>query len=554
MIIGIDLGTTNSAAAFLENDEPKIIPNDRGNRITPSIVGITPGGELLVGEAAKNQAMVNPGGTAVSVKRRMGDSTPIKLGSRRLRPEEVSAEILKKIKKDAEAYLGQEVHEAVITVPAYFTEPQRRKTKEAGRIAGLRVSRIINEPTAAALAYATSSGKKKSVMVYDLGGGTFDVTLLKSDGERFKVLATSGDNKLGGIDFDQLLFSEVSRDFSAKAGTDFASDPMMRQQLMEQAERAKIELSSREQASIALPFFMGGQSPRHLEFTIRRDQLDNLIRPLIEKTIVLCREAIRDAGTAPDTLILSGGSSRIPLVRTLLKELTGLMPESRINPEEVVALGAAVHGGMLQEGNRGRFQDVTPLPLGVEIEGGSVITILKKNTPLPAVGKQLFTTISDLQSSVEVHVLQGRGKKVHENSSLGRFLLSGIRPGRKGEPLIEVSFRVDEDGILHALARDVETGSLQQVTMSRADGSQVKEDTPLRMRVERLMSRVTKELTSAGALVEPSFRKEVREILETARQACGTGIEKDLSSCRIALETVAGELETIARERELRYG
>jgi molecular chaperone DnaK len=553
MIIGIDLGTTNSAAAFLENDEPKIIPNDRGNRLTPSIVALTSTEELLVGEAAKNQSMVNPKGTIISVKRKMGEGKKIPLGSRFFLPEEISAEILKKIKRDAEDYVGEDIHEAVITVPAYFTDPQRRKTKEAGALAGLRVSRIINEPTAAALAYASSCRNRRSIMVYDLGGGTFDVTVLASDGEHFEVLATAGDNKLGGIDFDQLIFRNVVKSFSTTAGIDFTKDAVICRQLMEQCERAKIELSSREQAGIALPFIAGGASaPLHLEYSMTRDDLEKLILPHIEKTIELCRRAINDSGRKPDTLILSGGSSRIPVVRKLLHELTGLNPESRINPEEVVAMGAAVHAGQVEQGKRSVFRDVTPLPLGVEIEGGDFITILKKNSKLPAAGKQLFTTISDLQRSVEVHVLQGNSRRAEENTSLGRFLLGGIKKGNRGEPLIEVNFKVDEDGILHAQAKDVVTGAIQQVSMSR-DFKQ-ESDKGSHFSMERLILRVEKEMQKAKGAVEASFKSEIMEIISGARKASIGGSEVDRNSFRIALETIAGELEAIVREQEIRYG
>jgi molecular chaperone DnaK len=553
MIIGIDLGTTNSAIAFLDNDEARIIPNDRGNRITPSIVARTNSGEVLVGEAAKNQAAVNPGGTAISVKRLMGSGNKISLGDTSYLPEEISAQILKKLKHDAQAWLGEDILEAVITVPAYFSEPQRRKTKEAGRKAGLRVSRIINEPTAAALAYASGSEGKKTVMVYDLGGGTFDVTILCSSGEEFTVLSTSGDNKLGGIDFDKLLFDRIADHFLQTRGVDFTADPMMRQQLMEQAERVKIELSSREKARVSFPFIGGGNKPVHLDYEVSREELHELITPLILKTVELSRSAIKEAKVSPDTLILSGGSSRIPLLRSLLADLTGLEPESRVNPEEVVALGAAVHAGMLEQGKRSRFTDVTPLPLGVEIEGGNVITVLEKNSPLPAMGRQLFTTISDRQRSVEVHVLQGLGKRAEENSSLGRFLLGGIREGSQGEPLIEVRFRVDEDGILHASARDMDTGAIQKVVMSREGESESNND-KLSQKVEALTSRVKKKLATVGGFIDNSFMNEIREVLFSSEGAVKKGSHKELSSCRFALETILGELEALEEERDLHYG
>lgn len=551
MIIGIDLGTSNSAVSYYDNGEAKIIPNDRGSRLTPSVLAYSASGELLVGEAAKNQEVINPQGTVSSVKRYMGSENAVSLHMHKMLPEEVSAEILKKMKRDAETYLAEPLSEAVITVPAYFTELQRRKTKRAGELAGLKVVQIINEPTAAALAYAHQSSSSCS-MVYDLGGGTFDVTILHSDGDTFRVLSSCGDMQLGGIDFDRLIFKRIAKEFYRRSGHDFCADPILKQQLLMQVERAKIELSSRQSAQISFPFISGASKPIHLSYELKREELNEMIQPLIEKTISLCRQAVQDAGRKPDALILSGGSSRIPLVRDLLFAETGLRSEGRTNPDELVAMGAAVHADMIRDGKQSAFRDVTPLPLGVEIEGGDCVPLLKRNSPLPATAKRLFTTISDRQHAAEVHVLQGSGKRAVDNESLGRFVLSGLREARQGEPLIEVSFLVDEDGILHAAARDTESGAIQRIVMN----NEQRDEDPelLEKRIARLQNRVRSDLEKQKSRLDTSFQREVEEILAAAEKADRGSSYKLRSSIKASLEVIAGELESRIRQGELRYG
>ena len=560
-IIGIDLGTTNSAASFIEDGEARIIPNDRGSRLTPSVVAFTDTDELLVGEAAKNQAMINSEGTVRSVKRRIGSDEVIIVRGKSYSPQELSSFILRKIKRDCESYLGKDIHEAVISVPAYFNEAQRRATQEAGKLAGFRVRRIINEPTAAALAYASSVEGHKRVLVYDLGGGTFDVTVLKSDGKSFSVLATSGDNMLGGDDFDRILFERVCEDFSRQSGIDISKDALLSQQLMDQVERAKIELSGRDTALIALPFIGGDRKPVHLSYTLQREELNKMIRPLIERTIELSRRAVEDSGEEVDSLIFSGGSSRIPLVHTLMKQNFKVNPEGKSNPDEVVALGAAVQSSLLQEEGRGAaamvtFKDVTPLPLGVEIEGGNFQSVVDRNSPIPAEGTQVFTTVADSQRTVEVHVLQGVGNRATENTSLGRFLLTGIREAKRGVPQIEVRFQVDEDGLLKVSAKDLDTGASQNVTISRDAGESDKSlsDHSIRLKLDTLIQRARGLMQNVASEIDRSFREEIEEILDRSGKASAQQERSEMLECKVALETIIGELLSLQQEQEVGFG
>lgn len=560
-IIGIDLGTTNSAAAFHENGEAKIIPNDRGNRITPSIVAVLGKDELLVGEAAKNQAVVNANHTVLSVKRHMGTKKTFSMEGRKYTPEQISAYILEKLKKDAENYLGEEISQAVITVPAYFSENQRRATQEAGKLAGLKVRRIINEPTAAALAYAYEISANSNVLVYDLGGGTFDVTYLEKKGTDFAVKATCGDNNLGGIDFDELLLKKVLADFSHKAEIDLANDKVIMQQLREQVERAKIELSSRESAHVAMPFISGSGGPVHVSCTVTRSDFEGLVRDKIERTVELARKAVRDAGAEPkdvQSLILAGGSSRIPLVKSLLSGAFSVEAEKKINPEEVVALGAAIQGSMLAgEIEEIELNDITPFSLGLEIEGGKFHRVLEKNTPIPARTTKVFTTVTDNQSSVEIHVLQGEGNKSSENTSLGRFLLSGIRTGKKGDPRIRVDFDIDADGILHVHARDIDTKAAQQVSMTAGfgagdDGSG---DSPahtvdLKKHLESLLDRTENLLFRGTKGIDRAFEKEITEAVKNTKTALLKGDKDGMRKLVIELETIIGELTALAQIEE----
>ena len=564
-IIGIDLGTTNSAAAFLDGDEPKVIPNDRGNRITPSIVAFTnEESSILVGEAAKNQAVINAERTILNVKRLIGKKKYFSLDGKQYAPEEISSFILKKIKKDAEAYLGEEVGCAVITVPAYFTENQRKATKEAGKLAGFSVKSIINEPTAAAIAYAYEVSNNSNILVYDLGGGTFDVTYLKKRGNTFTVLSSNGDNNLGGIDFDALIRDRVVEHFTKDSGVPIEDDKIIMQQLLEQVERAKIELSSMKSAHIALPFVRSGTSKSaHLSYTITREEFEHLIRDKIEETVALSKKTVHEAGDKPndvDRLILSGGSSRIPLVRELLAGAFNVGPEKKINPEEVVSLGAALQASLIAgEVEDIILKDITPFSLGVEIEGGKFIRILDKNSKIPARRKRLFTTISDEQRSVEVHVMQGESDTAKENSSLGRFLLSGIREGKKGTPRIEVTFTVDTDGILHVTARDMDTNVEQQVSVTSDykeddDNGEEKAEEKIEKRVSQLTDRVNQELTQRTG-IDYDFREEIKEILKKSEGAMKKKEKKSLLECQIALETIIGELNAVGVDsEEVEYG
>ncbi len=555
-MIGIDLGTTNTVAAFMDGNEPRIIPNDRGGHLTPSVVALTDTGELLVGDAAKNQAVINANGTVMSVKREMGSRKYITLHGKKFTPQEISAHILKKVKHDCEHYLGYEVRDAVISVPAYFNEPQRRDTREAGRLAGFHVHRIINEPTAASLAYASQIEQKKNILVYDIGGGTFDATVLSSDGHSFNVLSTSGNNKLGGIDFDELLYRQVVKEFSRQSGLEIDRDPILRQQLLEQVERAKIELSSRDTASITLPFIAGNRKPLHLNYTVEKKAFNNLIRPYIEKTVEMCREAIRDAGGVIDSLIFSGGSSRIPLIGTMMEELLRLSPVVKINPDEVVALGVAVQTDLLQH-TRGNMNlhDVTALPLGVEIQGGTFLTLLERNTPLPAEHRRLFTTVSDQQELVEVHVLQGLNRSAEKNTSLGKFKLSGIQRTRKGNPRIELLFRVNEDGILRVIARDLDTGVEEDVTI-KATGNEVKDQSVFQLRehIENRIQRINSMIVSNQMKGKGSFIGATETIIAAAGTLSASEDKDLLQRHLIALDAVLAELNDIMEDQELQYG
>ncbi len=471
-IIGIDLGTTNSAVAVMEGGSPIIIPNIEGNRTTPSVVAFTKDGERLVGETAKRQAITNPDRTISSIKREMGSDHKITIDDKTYTPQDISAMILQKLKSDAESYLGEKITDAVITVPAYFTDAQRQATKDAGKIAGLNVKRIVNEPTAASLAYGMDKeGISSTIMVYDLGGGTFDVSILELSDGVFEVHATRGNNRLGGDDFDNRLIDYIAEEFKKENGIDLREDKMSLQRLKEAAEKAKKELSSRMNSNINLPFITATSSgPLHLNMDITRAKFDELTGDLVKKTEGPVQDALKDAGLSAndiDKVLLVGGSTRIPAVQECIKRLIGKNPQKDINPDECVALGAAIQGGVLSGDVKDLLLlDVTPLSLGIETMGNITTRLIERNTTIPTKKSQIFTTAADNQTSVEIHVLQGERQMAKDNITLGRFNLDGIAPARRGVPQIEVTFDIDANGIVNVSAKDLGTGKEQHITIT----------------------------------------------------------------------------------------
>ena len=471
-IIGIDLGTTNSCVAVMEGGEPVVIANAEGNRTTPSVVAFSKDGERMVGQVAKRQAITNPDRTIMSIKREMGTNHKVNIDGKAYTPQEISAMILQKLKADAEAYLGQSVTEAVITVPAYFNDAQRQATKDAGKIAGLDVKRIINEPTAAAVAYGVDKEKQdQKIMVYDLGGGTFDVSILEIGDGVIEVLSTSGDTHLGGDDFDQAVMDWMVAEFKSSNGIDLSSDKVAMQRLKEAAEKAKIELSGVTTSNINLPYITAdANGPKHLDVTLSRAKFNELTAHLVDATMGPVRQAMSDAGLKPSDLskvLLVGGSSRIPAVQEAVKNFTGNEPFKGINPDECVAMGAALQAGVLTGDVKGLLLlDVTPLSLGIETMGGVNTKLIERNTTIPAKKSQIFTTAADNQTQVEVHVLQGEREMAADNKTLGRFSLDGIAPARRGVPQIEVTFDIDANGIVNVSAKDLGTGKEQHITIT----------------------------------------------------------------------------------------
>lgn len=509
-VIGIDLGTTNSCVAVMEGGEAVVIPNPEGARTTPSVVGFKKDGERVVGETAKRQAITNPDRTVMSIKRHMGTNHKTSIDGKDFTPQEISAIILQKLKSDAEAYLGQTVTQAVITVPAYFNDSQRQATKDAGKIAGLEVLRIVNEPTAAALAYGADKENDQTILVYDLGGGTFDVSILELGDGFFEVKATSGDNQLGGDDFDQVIIDYLAAEFKKEHGIDLAKDKAAVQRLKDAAEKAKKELSGVMTTTISLPFITVVDGvPQHLEVNLTRAKFEELSENLVERTLGPTRQAMQDAGMTPadiDKIVLVGGSTRIPAVQEAIKKLTGKEPHKGVNPDEVVALGAAVQAGVLTGDVKDVvLLDVTPLSLGIETAGGVFTKMIERNTTIPTSKSQVFSTYADNQTSVEIHVLQGERSMAADNKTLGRFMLADIPPAPRGVPQIEVSFDLDANGIVKVSAQDKGTGKTQNITITSSSGLNDEE-------IDRMMKEAEMHAE------EDNKRKEMVEVKNSADQ------------------------------------
>ncbi|MBR1969755.1 MAG: molecular chaperone DnaK [Clostridia bacterium] len=543
-IIGIDLGTTNSCVAVMEGGEPTVIANAEGARTTPSVVAFTKAGERLVGQVAKRQAVTNPDRTVISIKREMGTNYKVNIDDKSYTPPEISAMVLAKLKQDAESYLGESVSQAVITVPAYFSDAQRQATKDAGKIAGLEVLRIINEPTAAAFAYGMDKENDQKVLVYDLGGGTFDVSILDIGDGVFEVLATNGDTRLGGDDFDEKIIEYLVSEFKKENGIDLSTDKMAMQRLKEASEKAKIELSGVTTSNINLPFITADASgPKHLDITLSRAKFNELTASLVERTITPTKKALSDAGLTTndiDKVLMVGGSSRIPAVNEAVSKLIGKEPHKGINPDECVALGAAIQAGVLGGDVKDIvLLDVTPLSLGIETMGGICTKLIERNTTIPTKKSQIFSTAADGQTSVDIHVLQGEREMARDNKTLGNFMLSGIAPAPRGVPQIEVTFDIDANGIVNVSAKDLGTGQEQKITITASsnlsdediekavkeaeqyaeEDKKRKEEIDIRNNADQLVYQSEKALGELGDKVDEADKNAITAEIEKVKEA-----------------------------------
>ena len=578
-IIGIDLGTTNSCVSVMEGGEATVIPNAEGHRTTPSVVAFSKTGERMVGQVAKRQAVTNPDRTISSIKREMGSDYKVEIDGKKYTPQEISAMILQKLKADAEAYLGEPVTEAVITVPAYFTDAQRQATKDAGKIAGLDVKRIINEPTAAALAYGLDKETDQKIMVYDLGGGTFDVSVLEIGDGVIEVLATAGNNRLGGDDFDQCITNYLVQEFKKSEGIDLSGDRVAMQRLKEAAEKAKIELSGVTSTNINLPYITADATgPKHLDVTLTRAKFNELTAHLVEKTAGPVRQAMSDAGISASDLtkvLLVGGSSRVPAVQEMVKKLTGKEGFKGINPDECVADGAAIQGGVLGGDVAGVvLLDVTPLSLGIETLGGVFTKLIERNTTIPTKKSQVFSTAADNQTSVEVNVLQGEREMAAYNKSLGRFQLDGIAPARRGVPQIEVTFDIDANGIVNVSAKDLGTGKEQHITitsstnmskedidkavkdaeMYAAEDAKRKEEVDARNEGDQIVYQTEKTLEEMGDKVDPSIKSEIEAKLQALKTALTGTDTAAIKNATKELTDVFGKMYEAAQAAQAAQG